>query len=154
MILPSKGSENMAKIEVMQQEAQELRLSIIDMIYKAGSGHSGGSLSSAEIITVLYESILNIRPGDPQWEDRDRFILSKGHGAPALYAMLARKGFFDPEHLNTLRQLDSCLQGHPCMFKLPGVEMSTGSLGMGISAGVWMALAAKLRRKKYRVYVL
>lgn len=140
--------------DALQSEAQELRVTIIDMIYRAGSGHSGGSLSCAEILTVLYEKILNIRPEDPYWPDRDRFILSKGHAAPALYAALARKGYFEADRLNTLRQLDSCLQGHPCMFKLPGIEMSTGSLGMGISAGVGMALAAKLQGKSYRTFVL
>ncbi|MDW7657416.1 MAG: transketolase [Bacillota bacterium] len=144
----------MATAELLQQRAQELRLSIVDMIHKAGSGHTGGSLSCAEILTVLYDVIMNVRPDQPAWEDRDRFVLSKGHGAPALYAVLARNGFFDTDRLDTLRQLESCLQGHPCMFKLPGVEMSTGSLGMGLSVGVGMALAAKLQGKKYRVYVL
>jgi transketolase len=144
----------MATAETLQQRAQELRLSIVDMIHKAGSGHSGGSLSCAEILTVLYDEIMNVRPDQPAWEDRDRFVLSKGHGAPALYAVLARSGYFDAARLDTLRQLESCLQGHPCMFKLPGVEMSTGSLGMGLSVGVGMALAAKLQGKKYRVYVL
>lgn len=144
----------MTEMEKMQRNAQELRISIINMIHKAGSGHSGGSLSCAEILTVLYESIMYIRPENPKWEDRDRFVMSKGHGAPALYAVLAKKGYFDPEHLNSLRQLESCLQGHPCMFKLPGVEMSTGSLGMGISVGVGMALAAKLSKKNYCIYVL
>lgn len=144
----------MATAEALQQRAQELRLSIVDMIHKAGSGHTGGSLSCAEILTVLYDDIMSVRPEQPTWEDRDRFILSKGHGAPALYAVLARSGYFDAARLGTLRQLESCLQGHPCMFKLPGVEMSTGSLGMGLSVGVGMALAAKLQGKKYRVYVL
>lgn len=144
----------MTQMEQMQRNAQELRITIINMIHKAGSGHSGGSLSSAEILTVLYESIMSVKPQDPQWEDRDRFVLSKGHGAPALYAILAKKGFFEADQLNTLRQFNSCLQGHPCMFKLQGVEMSTGSLGMGISVGVGMALAAKLAKKDYRVYVL
>ncbi len=144
----------MADVAEMQRSAQELRLSIIKMIYKAGSGHSGGSLSMAEIITVLYDEFLSFRPEEPLWPGRDRFILSKGHGAPALYATLARKGIIPPEELGTLRQLNSCLQGHPCMFKLPGVEMSTGSLGMGISVGIGMALAAKLQGKSHRVFVL
>lgn len=144
----------MSKLEEMKRTAQELRITIIDMIYKAGSGHSGGSLSCAEILTVLYDEVMNLKPEDPLWEDRDRFVLSKGHAAPALYATLARKGCFDPAKLSTLRQLESCLQGHPCMFKLPGVEMSTGSLGMGISVGVGMALAGRQLGKEYKVYVL
>ena len=136
------------------RNAQKLRLAVVDMIYAAGSGHSGGSLSCAEILTVLYDEIMNILPGDPLWEGRDRFILSKGHAAPALYATFARKGFIKEEELGTLRRLDSCLQGHPCMYKLPGVEMSTGSLGMGVSLGVGMALSAKLLKKSFRVFVL
>lgn len=144
----------MADISVMKKDAQELRSTIISMIHKAGSGHSGGSLSIAEILTVLYDEVMKFRPADPSWPDRDRFILSKGHGAPALYATLARKGMIDMKELNTLRQLGSCLQGHPCMFKLPGVEMSTGSLGMGISVGIGMALAAKLQGKDFKVFVL
>lgn len=144
----------MATTEELKQLSHGLRRSIIDMIHHAGSGHSGGSLSCAEIVTVLYENIMRVKPEQPDWPDRDRFILSKGHAAPALYATLARKGFFSVEELKTLRQLDSCLQGHPCMFKLPGIEMSTGSLGMGISVGVGMALSAKLLKKDYRIYVL
>ena len=144
----------MTTIKTMEKNAQELRLTIIKMIYKAGSGHTGGSLSCAEILTVLYDEIMNIRPKEPLWPDRDRFVLSKGHAAPALYATLARKGFFDPEHLNTLRQFGSILQGHPCMFKLSGIEISTGSLGMGISIGIGMALSAKAQGKSFRVFVL
>jgi transketolase len=144
----------MSSEAILEKIAQELRLSIIEMIYRAGSGHTGGSLSSVEILTVLYERVMRINPQDPGWDERDRFILSKGHAAPALYAVLARKGFFDAKELQSLRQLDSCLQGHPCMFKLPGIEMSTGSLGMGISVGVGMALAAKQQHRNYRVFVL
>ena len=144
----------MSTFESLKRQAQELRITIIDMIHQAGSGHSGGSLSATEILTVLYEKVMNVRPDDPQWVDRDRFVLSKGHGAPALYATLARKGYFKPEDLNTLRQLESSLQGHPCMFKLPGIEMSTGSLGMGISVGVGMALAAKVQGRAYKTFVL
>jgi len=99
-------------LKELQNAAQQLRITVIDVIHKAGSGHSGGSLSCAEILTVLYEQILRIRPDEPQWPDRDRFILSKGHAAPALYATLSRKGFFDPSLLDTLRQSGSCLQGH------------------------------------------
>jgi transketolase len=141
-------------LELLQKQAQQLRLDIVEMIYKARSGHTGGSLSIAEILTVLYEKILRIKPDNPLWPERDRFILSKGHGAPALYAVLANKGFFDKKELGTLRRLNSCLQGHPCMFTLPGIEMSTGSLGMGISVGVGMALAARLKGLNYKVYVL
>ncbi|WP_069999314.1 transketolase [Cellulosilyticum sp. I15G10I2] len=144
----------MSTFEKLQRQAQELRITIINMIHKAGSGHSGGSLSSAEILTVLYEKVMNVKPNEPNWPDRDRFILSKGHGAPALYATLARKGYFESEDLQTLREIESCLQGHPCMFKLPGIEMSTGSLGMGISVGVGMALTAKLQDRSYKTYVL
>ena len=138
----------------LPQKAQELRRTIIDMIYEAGSGHSGGSLSTVEILTVLYHRVMRIRPEDPLWTDRDRFVLSKGHGAPALYAVLADRGYFSQEKLLTLRQLGSVLEGHPCMFKLPGIDMSTGSLGMGYSVGVGMALAAKRSGSSYHTYVL
>lgn len=138
----------------IKMTSHKLRITIARMIKRAGSGHIGGSFSCVELLTVLYDNILNVRPDEPLWEDRDRFVLSKGHAAPALYATLARKGFFDQEMLYTLRDLSSCLQGHPCMFKLPGVDMSTGSLGMGISVGVGMALSAKLQKKDFYVYVL
>jgi transketolase len=144
----------MTHIETLQQKAQGLPRTLLSMIHQAGSGHSGGSLSCAEILTVLYEEVLNVRPDAPFWPERDRFILSKGHAAPALYAVLAGKGFFDPRGLNTLRKLGSCLQGHPCMRRLPGIEMSTGPLGLGISVGVGMALAARLKRQSFRVFVL
>ena len=140
--------------EELKKIAGELRIAVIDMIHKAGSGHSGGSLSCAEILIVLYDRFLRVRPTEPDWADRDRFILSKGHGAPMLYAVLAREGFFDAGLLDTLRQINSPLQGHPCMFRLPGIDMSTGSLGMGISVGVGMALSAKLTGKDFRVFVL
>ncbi len=139
----------------LQRTAQELRIQIVDMIHTAGSGHSGGSLSCAEILTVLYHRVMNIRPGDPRAAERDRFVLSKGHAAPALYATLSNRGFFEGEELATLRCLESRLQGHPCMFKLPGIEMSTGSLGMGISVGVGMALTGRQpQHPSFRVYVL
>lgn len=137
-----------------QDKTQQIRLAIIDMIYQARSGHAGGSLSAVEILTVLYRQVMRIRPDNPTWPDRDRLVLSKGHAAPALYAVLADLGFFDARQLMTLRQLDSCLQGHPCMFKLPGIDMSTGSLGMGISVGVGMALAARQSGRDYATYVL
>jgi transketolase len=144
----------MTKAQTLTKAAQELRKTVVDMIHAAGSGHSGGSLSCAEILTVLYDEVLQVRPQEPRWPGRDRFVLSKGHAAPALYAILARKGFFEPRLLGTLRKLGSRLQGHPCMLNLPGIEMSTGLLGMGISVGVGMALAARLRRERYRIFVL
>ena len=134
--------------------AHEVRLAVVRMNHTAGSGHTGGSLSCAEILTVLYDAVLNVRPDQPDWPDRDRFVLSKGHGAPALYATLARKGFFDAAHLDTLRQTGSILQGHPCARMTPGVDLSSGSLGMGISAGLGMALAARVQSKAYRVFVV
>ena len=144
----------MLKPEEISRIAQELRITVLDMIYKARSGHVGGSFSCAEIITTLYEYFMNVRPDEPCWPDRDRFILSKGHAAPMLYAVLSKKGFFEVDKLYTLRQLGSPLQGHPCMFELPGIDMSTGSLGMGLSVGVGMALSARVTGRKYRVFVL
>ncbi len=143
-----------ADLEALRRTARQLRLTVVEMIHRAGSGHTGGSLSCAEILTVLYDEVMRIRPKRPDWPDRDRLILSKGHAAPALYATLARKGYFDPAELATLRQLGSRLQGHPSMRDTPGVEMSTGSLGMGISVGVGMALAARAMKRKGRVFVL
>lgn len=138
----------------LEKISQQLRLTVLKMIYKAKSGHIGGSLSCMEILTILFYKFMNIRPLEPAWPERDRFILSKGHAAPALYAIMAGKGYFDSGELWTLRQMDSCLQGHPCMFKLDGIDISTGSLGMGLSVGIGMALAAKLLSKSYRVFVL
>ena len=135
-------------------DCRRLRRTIIDMIHTAGSGHSGGSLSCVEILWTLYNGVLRYRPDDPAWGDRDRFILSKGHAAPALYAVLAAKGLLRADTLATLRQAGSPLQGHPDMRKVSGVEMSAGSLGMGISVGVGMALAGRLSGKDYQVYVL
>ena len=120
----------------MKGLAQELRRTVLDMAWSAGSGHIGGSFSCAEIMTVLYNGVMNIDPADPNKKDRDVFILSKGHGAPSLYFTLARKGFFDEKQLKSFRQFGSVLQGHPDMHKVPGVEISTGSLGMGISNGI------------------
>jgi len=138
----------------LQNRAQILRRDIIAMIGAAGSGHPGGSLSAADLIATLYFHLLRHRPSEPDWPDRDRFILSKGHGAPALYAALARTGYFPVKELETLRKFGSPLQGHPEKGKLPGVEASTGSLGQGISIGAGMALAGRLDGKDYRVYVL
>jgi len=144
----------MLDFRAMAADCLRLRNRIVEMIHGAGSGHSGGSLSCVEILWTLYNGVLNCRPGEPDWPDRDRFILSKGHAAPVLYAVLAEKGFFDPSLLSTLRQTGSILQGHPDMRKTPGVEMSTGSLGMGISVGVGMVLAGRLAKADYRVFVL
>lgn len=138
----------------LAKKASILRKHIIRMIGEAGSGHPGGSLSAADILTVLYFQVMKIDPQNPRDPDRDRFVLSKGHGAPALYAALAEKGFFPVEELLTLRKINSSLQGHPDMKKVPGVEMSTGSLGQGLSAANGMALAARVMGKDYRVYVV
>lgn len=134
--------------------ANNLRVSIINMLYKAQSGHPGGSLSACEIATALYFKEMKVDPENPNWDERDRFVLSKGHGAPVLYAVLAERGFFPKEELNSLRKIDSMLQGHPDMKDTPGVDMTTGSLGQGISAASGMALAGKIDKKDYRVYAL
>ena len=141
----------MSKLEPI---AKGIRRDIVSMIGKASSGHPGGSLSSADILTLLYHEVMNVDPQDPKKSDRDRFVLSKGHAAPVLYATLASKGFFPKEELQNLRQLGSILQGHPDMKKIPGVDMSTGSLGQGISAGVGMALGAKIDQADWKTYVL
>ena len=134
--------------------AKKLRRHVITMIATAGSGHPGGSLSAADIITALYFKVMCHNPENPQWPDRDRFILSKGHAAPILYAALAENGYFPLEELATLRKLGSRLQGHTDKNLTPGVEMSAGSLGMGLSFGIGVALAAKLDHRDYRTYVL
>ena len=131
-----------------------IRKDIVSMIYRAKSGHPGGSLSAVEILTALYFDEMNVDSTNPKMEDRDRFVLSKGHAAPALYATLAQKGFFDKEELNHLREIGSILQGHPDMKKIPGVEMSTGSLGQGFSVACGMAMAAKLDNAPWNVYAL
>lgn len=134
--------------------ATRIRMGALTGIYHAQSGHPGGSLSVADILAVLYGREMRIDPLRPDWEDRDRFVLSKGHCAPALYAALAECGFISHDELPTLRHIDSRLQGHPDMKKVPGVDMSTGSLGQGISAACGMALSGKLRKKDYRVYTV
>lgn len=131
-----------------------IRKDIVSMICKSKSGHPGGSLSAVEILTALYFNQMNIDPTNPKMEDRDRFVLSKGHAAPALYATLAQRGYFAKDELNNLRQLGSMLQGHPDMKKVPGVEMSTGSLGQGFSVACGMAMAAKLDNAPWNVYAL
>lgn len=143
----------MNKLE-LQKVANEVRKGIITGVHAAKAGHPGGSLSAADLFTYLYFEEMNVDPKNPQDPDRDRFVLSKGHTAPGLYAVLANKGYFPVEDLLTLRHIGSHLQGHPCMQHTPGLDMSSGSLGQGISAAVGMALSAKLREKSYRVYTL
>lgn len=138
----------------LQKKANEVRKGIVTAVHSAKAGHPGGSLSAADIYTYLYFEEMNIDPANPKMEDRDRFVLSKGHTAPGLYSVLAQRGYFPEEDLKTLRKLGSYLQGHPDMKHIPGVDMSSGSLGQGISAAVGMALSAKLRNKDFRVYTL
>ncbi|MDR3206064.1 MAG: transketolase [Candidatus Methanoplasma sp.] len=134
--------------------AHLLRRDVIEMTSEANSGHPGGSLSSADLLAALYFNVMRHDPSDPQWEERDRFVLSKGHAAPVLYAALAESGYFEREELLTLRKIGTRLQGHPVRGKLPGVEMSTGSLGQGLSMACGMALAAKMDEKTHRVFCL
>ena len=138
----------------LRKLACKVRMGVIEATHGAKAGHPGGSLSAADLLTYLYFRELNIDPKKPKWEDRDRFVLSKGHTAPGLYSVLAHRGFFPVEDLPTLRHLDSYLQGHPNMNTVPGVDMSTGSLGQGISVAAGMALGAKHQNKTYRVYTL
>ncbi|MGI6114226.1 MAG: transketolase, partial [Mahellales bacterium] len=148
------GTYNRELVEYLREKATIIRRDMLEMIYKANSGHPGGSLSAADIVAVLYFHGMNIDPKRPHWPERDRFILSKGHACPVHYSALARRGYFAMAQLNTLRQINSILQGHPDMNKVPGLDMTTGSLGQGLSVGVGMALAAKLDKKNYRTYVL
>jgi transketolase len=138
----------------LKRMAVQMRKDILYMIYEAQAGHPGGSLSAADIVTALYFRIMRIDPANPQWEDRDRFILSKGHACPVWYAALANRGYYDRAHLATLRKLDSILQGHADMKKTPGVDMTVGSLGQGICAGVGMALGARYLAKDFHVWVV
>ena len=138
----------------LKKKANEVRKGIVTAVHGAKAGHPGGSLSAADIFTYLYFEEMNIDPQNPQMEDRDRFVLSKGHTAPGLYSALANRGYFPVEDLPTLRHLGSYLQGHPCLQHVPGVDMSSGSLGQGISAAAGMALGAKLSGKDFRVYTL
>lgn len=141
-------------IKMVEDKARSIREKIITMLGQAGSGHTGGSLSSADLLACLYFWEMQVDPQQPHWPERDRFVLSKGHAAPVLYAALAEREYFPAELLNTLRQLGSPLQGHPDMRKLPGVEASTGSLGQGVSWAVGMALAARLDGSSSRIYTL
>ena len=141
-------------IQELEKLANNIRIEIINQVYAAQSGHPGGSLSIADIMAVLYFNELNVNPQNPTWEDRDRVVLSKGHCAPALYATLALKGYFNISELQNLRKIDAILQGHPDMKKVPGVDMTTGSLGQGLSCANGMAISAKLDNKNYRVYAI
>lgn len=138
----------------LKETAVEIRKGIVTAVHSAASGHPGGSLSAADIFTYLYFEEMNIDPKDPKKEDRDRLVLSKGHVAPGLYATLAQRGYFPKKDLKTLRHTGSYLQGHPDMKHIPGVDMSSGSLGQGLSAAVGMALAGKMKKKDYRVYAV
>ena len=140
------------ELTALKNKATELRIRAVDMIWKAQSGHPGGSLSVADFMAACYFRYMKVDPKNPRWADRDRFVLSKGHVCPAQYAALAMKGFFPMEVLDTLRKEGSPLQGHPSMNKCPGIDISTGSLGQGLACAVGMALAAKLDGKDYRVF--
>ena len=142
------------KIKELEAIARKLRQHIVRMTCAAASGHPGGSLSAADLVTVLYFYKMRHNPKDPSWSDRDRFVMSKGHAAPVLYAALAEAGYFPTSYLNSLRRVGSSLQGHVDMLSLPGIEMSTGSLGQGLSAANGMALAARLDKKNYRIYCI
>jgi transketolase len=141
-------------VKELENIAASIRCDIVEMIYTANAGHLGGSLSAADIVTALYFRVMRIEPDNPNWPDRDRFILSKGHACPVWYAALAQRGYFDKSHLATLRRLDGILQGHPDMNKTPGIDMTVGSLGHGLSAGLGMALSGKLQKKDYNVWVI
>ena len=142
------------KLVELKKTAADVRLGIIEAVHSAKSGHPGGSLSVADALTYLYFAEMNIDPKNPKWDKRDRLVLSKGHTSPALYSVLAQRGYFPVEDLKTFRQIDSYLQGHPDMKGVPGVDMTTGSLGLGISAACGMALAAKIKGEDYRTYAI
>lgn len=147
-------SVDKSKIKELDEIARKVRIHIVKSTHEAGSGHPGGSLSATDILTTLYFHFMNHDPDNPDWEGRDRFVLSKGHAAPALYGVLAESGYFEVDELMTLRKLGSRLQGHPDMNKTPGVDASTGSLGQGLSIAAGMALAAKIDREAHRVFVV
>jgi len=142
------------RINALEEIARKMRFHIVDMVYKAQSGHCGGSLSAADIVTALYFEIMNIDPSNPKWPLRDRFVLSKGHACPVQYAALAMRGFFPVEELGTLRKLHSRLQGHPVAGKLPGIEVTSGSLGVGFCEAVGLALEARLEKSSWHVWAL
>ncbi len=141
-------------LEELERIADDLRCLVVEMVYRAGSGHIGGSLSAADMVAALYFSVLRVDPARPNWPDRDRFILSKGHACPIVYAALARRGFFPEKELWTLRKLGSILQGHPDWLKTPGIDATTGSLGHGISHACGAAMVAKIDNRPYRVYAM
>jgi transketolase len=142
------------KAAMIQYLAQQCRLDVFDVLHNKGTGHWGGAASAAEILASLYFHVMNIKPQQPDWLERDRFVLSKGHACAMLYAVMARRGYFDPKELDTFRDLNSSLQGHPCMYKTAGVEMSTGALGHGLSVTLGMALAARVLKSNYWSFVL
>jgi transketolase len=146
--------QRITDVKKLEEIAHRVRVNVVKMIAKSGTGHAGGSVSMAEILAVLYFYEMRIDPKDPDWEDRDRFVLSKGHGCPALYATFAEVGFISKDLLPTIHEIDSPLQMHPELGLCPGIEMTTGALGQGLSAGVGMALGAKIRGKDFRVYVM
>jgi len=141
-------------VEDLKKMAATIRCDIIEMVCTASAGHPGGSLSATDLVTALYFRVMRIDPANPRWPERDRFILSKGHACPVWYSALAERGFFDKSHLGTLRRLGSILQGHPDMNKVPGIDMTAGSLGHGLSVGIGMALAGRLQKKDYHVWVV
>lgn len=147
-------AEPVTAINTLERTAAAIRCDIIQMIHEAAAGHPGGSLSAADVVTALYFRVMNVDPSYPTWPDRDRFILSKGHACPVWYAALAERGYFDKTRLHTLRRLNSMLQGHPDMHKTPGIDMTVGSLGQGICAGLGMALAGRLQKRTFRVWVV
>src|SRR3990172_786113 len=147
-------SNKIRDIQTLENIARDVRINILKMLTASGSGHTGGSLSAADIAAAIYFSKMNFNPANPSWKERDRFILSKGHAAPLLYAILAQAGYFSTDMLNTLRKINSPLQGHPCNESLPGVEISTGSLGQGLSIANGIALGLKMDGLPSRVYCL
>lgn len=149
-----RENDRRKKAALLQRLAQRFRITVLDILHEKGTGHWGGASSAAELLAALYFDTLNVRPEDPTWPDRDRFVLSKGHASCMLYTVLAHRGYFPVDELRTFRDLGSRLQGHPCMLTTPGVEMSTGSLGHGASVALGMALAARLRGASYWTYVL
>jgi transketolase len=142
------------KAAMMQYLAQQARLAVLDVLHEKGTGHWGGAASAAELLVSLYFDRMNVRTTEPGWAERDRFVMSKGHGSAGLYTVLAQRGFFPMQELHTFRDLNSRLQGHPCMNKTPGVDMSTGALGHGLSVGLGMALAARVQGKSWWTYVM
>ena len=155
LVRPARSTASSATpLADLERIAAIMRCDIIQMIHEANAGHPGGSLSAADILAALYFRVMNIDPARPDWPDRDRFILSKGHACPVWYAALAERGYYDKKHLHTLRKLDSILQGHPDMHKTPGVDMTAGSLGQGCCAGLGMALAARVNKRSYRVWTV